>query len=288
MFAGAFHGQSDGVLAQSFGDDPTGQPVLFGILPATTHATLVFEPVAASLERIEAMRSDIAAVLIEPVFSRAPEAVTPEFLQQLRALTQKIDCALVFDEIVTGFRLGQRGAAGHFGVRPDMATLGKIIGGGIPIGVVAGSSRFMNGVDAGGYNFGDDSMPFAPPTYVAGTFSKNPLAMAAANAMLVEIEKRGPSLYQQLEAHAARLHAALRDACEGLETVRAQRRGTLVALVFSSEGAEFFERGMIHLGVFIKGGHFSLSAAHSEEDIDRAAQAARTTLAELRDAGIVS
>src|SRR6185436_989207 len=134
----------------------------------------------ASLEILRAHRDELAAVLVEPVQSRHPDLQPREFLAELRELTQQSGSVLIFDEVITGFRVHPGGAQGLFGVRADMATYGKVVGGGFPIGVLAGNAACMDALDGGAWAFGDDSSPEAAMTFFAGTFVRHPLALAAA------------------------------------------------------------------------------------------------------------
>ena len=112
----------------------------------------------------------------------------------MRKITTDNDIALIMDEVITGFRAAQGGAQEYFDVWGDMATYGKILGGGLPIGALAGSARFMDALDGGVWNYDDDSEPTADMTFFAGTFVRHPLAIVAANAILKEVERRGPQL----------------------------------------------------------------------------------------------
>src|SRR5262249_47655231 len=155
---------------------------------------------AASLDAIRASARDIAAILVEPVQSSHPALQPRAFLHELSDLARVIGAALVFDETITGFRLALGGAQEWFGVRADLAIYGKVLGGGLPIGVVAGRAAYMDGVDGGAWTYADTSFPSANQTFLAGTFAKHPLAMAAADATLQHLIEAGPSLHAQLNA----------------------------------------------------------------------------------------
>ena len=123
---------------------------------------------------------ELAAVLVEPVQSRHPELQPREFLHELRTLTLESGMLLIFDEMITGFRIAPGGAQEWFGVRADVATYGKILGGGVPVAAVAGRRDILDGIDGGTWEYGDASFPAAEVTFFAGTFCCNPLAMASA------------------------------------------------------------------------------------------------------------
>ena len=152
----------------------------------------------AALETIRAQASELAAVLVEPVQSRRPDFQPREFLGELRKITAQSGTALVFDEVVTGFRIHPGGAQAVFGIQADIATYGKVLGGGLPIGVVAGRSEFLDALDGGMWSFGDASMPEIGVTFFAGTFVRHPLALAAARAVLLRLKESGPEQQREL------------------------------------------------------------------------------------------
>jgi glutamate-1-semialdehyde aminotransferase len=175
VFAGAYHGIFDEVLVRPAGG--RSMPIAPGIPLDMYHNVVVLEYGSpAALEYLHEHGADLAAVLVEPVQSRRPELQPREFLHEVRRLTEASDTALVFDEVVTGFRTHPGGAQAIFGVRADLATYGKVIGGGLPIGLVAGRREYMDALDGGGWEYGDDSMPEVGVTFFAGTFVRHPLA----------------------------------------------------------------------------------------------------------------
>jgi len=147
----------------------------------------------------------VAAVLVEPVQSRRPGFHPVEFLRQLRAITREAGAALIFDEMITGFRIQPGGCQAEFGIRADLATYGKIVGGGMPLSVVAGSAEFMDPVDGGDWRYGDASKPESEVIYFGGTYVKHPLALAAARAALDRIEALGAGAYEALNRRTARM-----------------------------------------------------------------------------------
>src|SRR5262249_41810382 len=140
---------------------------------------------------------------------RRPDFQPLEFLRQLREFTRAAGIALIFDEMITGFRVHLRGARGWSGVDPDLATYGKIVGGGLPIGIVAGRLECMGVIDGGAWDWGDRSSPRVPSTCFAGTFCKHPLAMAASRAVLLELRQQGPDLQARLNRMTAALSQRL-------------------------------------------------------------------------------
>jgi amino acid adenylation domain-containing protein len=211
-FAGDYHGQFDEVLVKGAlrAGQPGAAPFCPGI-PDQSVANMTVLPYghAESLTWIKAHADEIAAVLVEPIQSRHPGLQPVEFLRELRTITAQGDICLIMDEIVTGFRLGVGGAQAHFGIQGDLATYGKVVGGGMPIGVLAGKAMYMDALDGGMWAYGDASGPEVAPTFFAGTFVRHPIALAAARAVLLHLEQQGPALYEKLAATTAALVAHL-------------------------------------------------------------------------------
>jgi len=291
IFEGSYHGCFDGVLARR-GRDGVPRPVAPGT-PRGMIEDVVVLPygTSASLEWIRANAAGLAAVLVEPVQSRDPEHQPREFLHALRALTRRSGTALVFDEMITGFRLGVAGAQGWYGVEADLATYGKVVGGGFPLGIVAGRGALMDAVDGGAWRYGDDSYPAAGQTFFAGTFCKHPAALAAACAVLRHLGERGPTLYDALHARAGRLVAALRAV---LAEERVPMRIVHCASIFHFRPeprfrfAELLFHHLVERGFYIwEGRACYLSTAHTDEECDRLAAALRESIHALRDGGFL-
>ena len=151
-----------------------------------------------SLEIIRSRASEIAAVLVEPVQSRRPEFQPVEFLKEVREITKKSETVLIFDEIITGFRMHPGGTQALFNIKADVATYGKVIGGGLSIGAILGDKKYMDALDGGFWQFGDDSFPEVGVTYFAGTFVRHPLALASAKASLLYMKQQGPALQNRM------------------------------------------------------------------------------------------
>ena len=132
-------------------------------------------------------------MLVEPVQSRHPHLQPREFLHEIRQITQQSGAALIFDEVVTGFRAHLGGCQALFGIRADLATYGKVVAGGMPIGIIAGKAAFMDALDGGSWRFGDDSYPEVGVTFFAGTFVRHPLTLAAMKAVMQHFQKQGPA-----------------------------------------------------------------------------------------------
>ncbi len=210
LFSGAYHGMIDEVLVKSTRAERS-IPAAPGIPRESVHNMLVLEYGSpAALEVIRRRKDEIAAVLVEPVQSRHPALRPVEFLRELRTITEDAGAALVFDEVVTGFRTHPGGAQALFGIRADMATYGKVVAGGMPVGVVAGSRTYMDALDGGSWRFGDDSIPQVGVTFFAGTFVRHPLTMAAVRAALTHLKDAGPALQSALNDKASALADDLR------------------------------------------------------------------------------
>ncbi len=289
IFNGAYHGHADNVLGRSTGPGAARQtvPVSRGI-PASAVADLLVldygDP--AALEAIEECADEIAAVVAEPVQSRNPSLRPAEFVRQLRTVTSAHGIVLMFDEMLTGLRFAPGGAQEFYGVRADLATYGKALGGGFPIGAIAGSSAIMDGVDGGHWQYGDDSYPRADTTFYGGTYIQHPVAMVAAKAVLTHLMAAGPELQRRLNTRT----------CELADTLNRFFEAENYPLRMRNFGSMFrFEHradmDLLYYHLMLRGVHiwewrnFFLSTAHSDDDIDLVADAVRDCLRELRGAG---
>ena len=294
VFNNDYHGQFDEVLVKAGGGAaPRALPVAPGIPPeSVANMTVLRYGDPKSLQWIEANGEDIAAVMVEPVQSRHPALRPEEFLRKLRAITEDKGAALVFDEIVTGFRVHPGGMQAVFGIRADLATYGKVVGGGMPIGILAGKARFMDALDGGAWRYGDDSVPEVAPTFFAGTFVRHPLVLAAAKAVLLHLQAEGPALQEKLAARMGRLVEAINGDLErrGLST-RAEGYSSWFYINFSAEAplASLFWPQMRLLGVHVQDGYpCFLTTAHTDADIAAIERAFRSSLDALEAAGILT
>lgn len=197
-FTGSYHGIIDEVLVRGT-KKLKSFPAAAGIMPDAVKNILVLDyGTDEALAIIKERADEIAAVLIEPIQSRRPEFVPIDFVKEVRKITSASGSALIFDEVITGFRMHPGGAQALFNVRADLASYGKVVGAGIPIGVIAGKKEFMDALDGGTWNYGDDSYPEVGVTYFAGTFVRHPLALASAKASLIYMKEKGPKLQLEL------------------------------------------------------------------------------------------
>jgi glutamate-1-semialdehyde aminotransferase/acyl carrier protein len=213
LFTGSYHGTFDEVLVRA-GRNHKGISAAPGVLSGMFGEVRVLEyGTPEALEFIRANADDLAAVLVEPVQSRRPDFQPREFLKEVRAITERSGTCFIFDEVITGFRSHLGGAQAIFGVRADLACYGKVIGGGFPVGAVAGKREYMDALDGGAWQYGDDSIPTVGVTYFAGTFVRHPLALAAAKASLEYFKSQGNELQTQLNRSTAAMANELTAFC---------------------------------------------------------------------------
>ncbi|MHB9051482.1 MAG: aminotransferase class III-fold pyridoxal phosphate-dependent enzyme, partial [Thiomonas delicata] len=240
-----------------------------------------------ALAFIRAHADDLAAVLVEPVQSRRPEFQPVDFLKDVRAITEQSGTCLIFDEVITGFRCALGGAQQVFGVRADLASYGKVIGGGMPIGVIAGKREFMDALDGGAWQYGDDSIPSVGVTYFAGTFVRHPLALAAAHASLTHLKQQGPALQQRLNAATTALADELSAFCrEHGAPLEIRHFASLwrVAWLEDHPLQDLLFAMMRSRGVHILDNFpCFLTTAHSEADIAHIAGAFKDSVRELQE-----
>jgi len=287
MFAGAYHGAFDEVLARpAQGANGRAMPITAGVPTAMTDNLLVLEyGTPETLETIKSLNGQLAGVLVEAVQSGRPEFQPREFLHELRNVTAASDTALIFDEILTGFRVHPGGAQALFGVRADMATYGKVIGGGLPIGIIAGSAKYLDAVDGGGWCFGDESGPESGVTFLAGTFVRHPLALAAARAVLLRLNQEGPELQRGLNLRTTTLVENLKKVVAEIGApVQVKHFSSWFTVSFPPELplAPLYYALMREKGVHTWEGHACfLTLAHNDADLDRIVTAFRATLTEM-------
>jgi glutamate-1-semialdehyde 2,1-aminomutase len=281
-FAGCYHGHADGLLASAGSGLATlGIPSSPGVPTSTTADTVVtayndLDAVAAAVERYG---EGLAAIVVEPVAGNmgvVPPA--PGFLEALRALCDASGALLVFDEVITGFRVARGGAQELYGVLPDLTILGKIVGGGLPAAAFGGRADVM------------ERLAPAGDVYQAGTLSGNPLATAAGISVLRRL--RDPAVYEELERKGARIE-------EGLSSYgRVHRVGAMATLFLAKRGIRNFEdartcdterygalfRHLLERGMYVAPSQFEclfVSLAHSDEDVDRTVEAVADFFADV-------
>ncbi|NLG18303.1 MAG: glutamate-1-semialdehyde 2,1-aminomutase [Fibrobacter sp.] len=286
-FDGCYHGHADCFLiAAGSGAATLGVPDSPGVTPGTAGDTLLarFNDLQSVKNLFTSHQGKIAAVIVEPVVGNMGVILPrPEFLQGLRELTESDKSILIFDEVMTGFRVASGGAQELYGIKPDLTTFGKIIGGGLPVGAYGGSRKIMELISPSG------------PVYQAGTLSGNPLSVSAGLATLKQIHSKS-DFYEKLEQNGAYLAEGLLEGCRAA-SVKAtlNRAGSMMTLFFNSGEVtdadsarrsdtklygRFFH-GMLDKGIYLAPSQFEasfLSRAHSKEDLDKVINAATEVL----------
>lgn len=277
-FEGCYHGHSDGLLVKAGSAALTTSVPNSAGVPAdfSRHTLVASYNDKDSVEKLfAAHKGQIAAVIVEPVAANMGVVLPEEgFLPFLREITKREGALLIFDEVITGFRLAPGGAQSYFGVTPDLTTLGKIVGGGMPIGVYGGRKEIMDQVSPVG------------PVYQAGTLSGNPIATAAGLETL-RILQEDPGIYRRLEKKAERIAQTARREGEGLVSVN--QIGSLLSIFFVPNGVKNYEDAvnsdkedyaeyfhyMLEHGIYLAPSQFEamfVSDAHRDEDIDSTCQ----------------
>ncbi|MEO1223659.1 MAG: aminotransferase class III-fold pyridoxal phosphate-dependent enzyme [Pseudomonadota bacterium] len=288
MFAGSYHGHFDGTLASPSADG-AGMPLAGGTPLGMVEDVIVLDygDPESAIEILQREAASLAAVIVEPVQSRRPGLQPRSFLQRLRALTSDIGAALVFDEVLLGFRVALGGAQEWADVRADLVTYGKIIGGGLPIGVVSGKRDYLDAIDGGAWSFEGDDAPNAERTFFAGTFNKNPLTMTTAHAVLEHLERSGPALQSTLSDRTAAFCAHLNAIFAGEESLlRVDHFSSLFRFAGTSD---VFFNHLIRQGVYVwEGRTCFLSTAHTDADLERVADAVHNSVKEMQSVGLIA
>jgi amino acid adenylation domain-containing protein len=290
-FSGSYHGINDEVIVRGTKKLKT-VPAAPGIMPEVVQNMLILDyGTEESLKIIAERAHELAAVLVEPVQSRRPEFQPVAFLKKVREITRQSETVLIFDEVISGFRMHPGGAQALFGIKADLGTYGKVIGGGMPIGAIAGISKYIDALDGGNWQYGDDSTPEAGVTYFAGTFVRHPLALAAGKATLLYMKEQGPALQEDLNARTKQLADALNTICEqnGIP-VYIPYFGSLWKIKFKYELA-YGE--LLFTLMRLKGIHIwdlfpcFLTASHTDEEVDQIISKFGESVAELIASGFM-
>ncbi|WP_163101764.1 glutamate-1-semialdehyde 2,1-aminomutase [Peribacillus alkalitolerans] len=288
-FEGCYHGHGDSLLIKAGSGVATlGLPDSPGVPEGVAKNTITVA--YNDLERVkyafEQYGDDIAGIIVEPVAGNMGVVPPqPGFLEGLRDITEQYGALLIFDEVMTGFRVGYNCAQGYYGITPDLTCLGKVIGGGLPVGAYGGKAEIMEQIAPSG------------PIYQAGTLSGNPLAMAAGYATLSQLK---PEHYEEFNKKADRLEEGITEAARKYDVpVSFNRAGSMIGFFFTNEevinyekaktsNLEFFAayyREMAEQGIFLPPSQFEgmfLSTAHSDEDIEKTIAAVEKSFATLK------
>jgi len=284
-FSGSYHGIVDEVIVRGT-KKLKSFPAAPGIMPEAVQNMLILDyGTDESLKIIKERAHELAAVLVEPVQSRRPEFQPVDFLKKVREITEESGTALIFDEVITGFRMHPGGAQELFGVKADLGTYGKVVGAGISIGIIAGKKQFMDALDGGFWSFGDSSTPEVGVTYFAGTFVRHPLALATAKASLEYMKAKGPALQQALSDKTKKMADALNAICYKMELpIYIAQFGSLWKIKFKEEipYSELLFTLMRHKGIHIQDGFpCFLTEAHTTDDVHMIVQKFEESLNEL-------
>jgi len=288
-FDGCYHGHADTLLvAAGSGVATLGIPGSPGVPESVISNTisLNFNDIEGFIKFMDEKGDQVAGVIVEPVAGNMGMVAPVEgFLEILREYTLKVGAVLIFDEVMTGFRVAKGSAQGLFGITPDLSCFGKVIGGGLPVGAYGGGKEIMENIAPVG------------KVYQAGTLSGNPLAMAAGIATLTELQKKG--VYEALDSKTQKLMAGLQSAADDAKIpFKTNHLGSMAGFFFTSENVYNFDdakkcdldrfakfyRIMLDKGVYLAPSQFEacfVSYAHSDEDIDQTIAAARQAMAAL-------
>jgi glutamate-1-semialdehyde aminotransferase/acyl carrier protein/NRPS condensation-like uncharacterized protein len=293
-FAGAYNGSFDGVLAEA---DEYGT---FPMSPGTPQGMvedIIVLPYGSpeSLDIIEGLGEVLAGVLVEPIQGRKLSLQPRDFLHRLREITSRFDAALIFDDVYLGVHLHQGGSQAYFNIEADIVTFGKALGGGMPIGVVAGKAKFMDAIDGGYWDYGDSSAPVVQTTFYGGTFCRHPLGLAAAHAVLKYMEEQGPGLQEKVNQKVQYFAREVNDFCKTEQVpIRVTYAGA--SFRFDSFGKyhpsllpleiELFYHLLMDKGIYtLERKVCCLSIAHTDEDIQIMIKAVKDSISELRSGG---
>jgi iturin family lipopeptide synthetase A len=289
-----YHGINDEVLVRAgFIDGKrVPQPVAPGIPEHAVSEVLVLDyGTDESLELLRQHAHELACILIEPVQSRKPDLVPVEFLREVRKITEASGTALIFDEMITGFRTHPGGTQALWGIQADMATYGKIIGGGLPCGAICGKAMYLDALDGGDWKYGDDSGPEVGLTFFAGTYVRHPLVVRSALSVMTRIKREGPALQDKLAARTDALAHELNSYfAQNQIPMRMTWFRSMIYFVFQQE---FKYSSLLFFHLRLKGLHIwegrpvFLSTAHTDADVAFIVRAFRESLEELRAGGFL-
>jgi amino acid adenylation domain-containing protein len=291
LFTGSYHGIFDEVIVRA-AKKLRAVPAAPGIMASTAQNVLVLDyGTPESMKILREHADDLAAVLVEPVQSRRPDFQPREFLQELREVTKQSGTLLIFDEVVTGFRCHPGGIKALFGIDADICTYGKVVGGGFPIGVIAGKREFMDALDGGGWQYGDDSIPTVGVTYFAGTFVRHPLALAAAKVVLEHLKREGPALQANLTLSTTVMVGELNAFCREMGAPIVLKSFTSVWKTFFTEDHPLQDLlfGMMRSrGIHILDNFpCFFTTAHSVDDLAKIKAAFKESVIELQESGFI-
>ncbi len=291
VFEGDYHGIADELLVRAvkMNGRTKAMPVAPGIPKLAVQNMIILDYDDPDvLKKIKAHVHEVAAVIIEPIQPNRPSRQPRELFQQIRKLTAQNDIALIFDEMITGFRLALGGAQEWYNIKADLIAYGKIISGGLPMAALAGKSKYMDVFDGGQWNFGDDSYPEAGLTFFGGTFVKHPLALASSYAALSEIKKQGSELYEALNAKTTVFANRLKTLfLKTKAPLRVRATASIVSIQITDDNPM---SRLIFYYLRLKGIHITekaalISTAHTEKDLNHTVTLFEESIKEMQTAG---
>ena len=288
-FSGSYHGINDEGIVRGSKKLMTF-PAAAGILPEAVKNMLILEyGTEESLNIIRERANELAAVLVEPVQSRRPEFQPINFLKKVREITTNSKTALIFDEVITGFRMHPGGTQSMFDIKADIATYGKVIGGGISIGAILGKKEYMDALDGGFWQYNDNSYPEVGVTYFAGTFVRHPLALASTKASLNFLKEKGPELQKNLNDMTEALASELNNEFQNQNLpIEITYFGSLWRLKFLKDipYSELLFVLLREKGIHIWDGFpCFLTLAYTEQDIKQIINAFKESIKEMTQVG---
>lgn len=292
-FNGSYHGINDEVIIKGSKKGATF-PAAPGINKDAVSNMIVLEygEEESYAKLLEIAKSgDLAAVIVEPVQSRRSDFHPKEFLQKVREFTLQNDICLIFDEVITGFRIALGGAQEYFGVRADICTYGKIVGGGMPIGVVSGKAKYLDALDGGHWQYGDESTPTVGVTYFAGTFVRHPLALAAAKGALEILKEIGRDGLKALNEKADKWVEEINHFSTQVGApLKFANFGALMKPKWDADykNSDVFFAYLRHQGLHCYDGFpWFINLAHTDAELDKAKTIIKSSIARFQNEGIM-
>jgi len=287
VFEGDYHGITDEMLVR--GIQLKGRTKAVTIAPgipesAVENVLVLYYDDPNLLDVIRDNAEDIAAIIIEPFHTQTPHLQRKGVIEKIRQITSEEEIALVYDELVTGFRVTQRGAQGWYGVDADICAYGKIASGGLPIAMVAGKKKYLDAFDGGQWQYGDDSFPEAMVTFFGGTFVKHPVSLAAAKAVLEKIKADGPTIQLNLNKKTkifAKKLAKLFKQTKAPLAIKSAASILAIKVIDSYPLSKLFFHIMRYHGVYMTERAGFISTAHSEEDLAKVYAIYELAIAEM-------
>jgi len=242
------------------------------------------------LEKLKADIKNLSAVVIEPVQAQNPHWQHHDLIRAIRKITAENDVALIFDEIINGFRLAQKGAQAWFGVEADIVAYGKSISGGLPLAAIAGKEKYMQAFDGGLWQFGDDSRPEGAVTYFASTYIKNPISVAAGYAAMTELIKQGPKLQEDLNRKTKEFTRRVQEIFLRLRApymIQGTSSMYMIKSIDTNPLNKLFNYYLRMYGVNMRARPCFISTAHTQEDFEKTYKAIESSLQDLFEAELI-